>query len=274
MALILAHFLWVIFFIYAILGGDCAFPSEGSRNRNESKDGLNFDSTLNADNHSGILFHFNLSDISTRRRRILHRRFLDQERNFRDFLGISLITYSKYPSPPPYHVFVNHRGPDSKNTLASLLFHHSPEGLRVFVDAYSLQPGDPLQESILHAIRTASVHVVIFSKKYVESKWCLMELLEIRKTGAPIIPVFYDVQPSDLRNLTHGVYAQAFKEKQDKYGHDHPDLVQDWKDTLRQVSYLQGLIFDSHNPESCSRDQCRRPQSASAYARVRFRFGS
>jgi Cdc6-like AAA superfamily ATPase len=49
------------------------------------------------------------------------------------------------------------------------------------------------------AIRTASVHVAIFSPRYAESSWCLKELVQMLESGSTIIPVFYNVEPSDLR---------------------------------------------------------------------------
>jgi len=99
-----------------------------------------------------------------------------------------------------YDVFINHRGPDCKNTFATYLYKRlSEHGLRVFLDKQELQQGDSLTSQIEGAIRTASVHIAIFSPRYVQSSWCLNELLLMLGSGATIIPVFYGVRPSELR---------------------------------------------------------------------------
>ncbi|GLJ35038.1 hypothetical protein SUGI_0705140 [Cryptomeria japonica] len=76
----------------------------------------------------------------------------------------------------PYHVFVNHRGPDVKDTLASAIYHSLYRtGLHVFFDRTEFQPGQELFPTIKEAIRIALIHIVILSKRYAESSWCLEE---------------------------------------------------------------------------------------------------
>ncbi|XP_059076893.1 disease resistance protein Roq1-like [Cryptomeria japonica] len=78
---------------------------------------------------------------------------------------------------PPYHVFINHRGPDVKKTLASHIYYAlETHGLRVFFDKQELQVGDFLTPAIQSAILSASVQIAIFSKTYAQSPWCLDEL--------------------------------------------------------------------------------------------------
>lgn len=83
-----------------------------------------------------------------------------------------------------YDVFINHRGPDVKKTLASHLYHRLlVHGLQIFLDFEELQEGDNLTSQIEGAIRTTSVHIVIFSTNYAESNWCLNELLLMLESG-------------------------------------------------------------------------------------------
>lgn len=87
-----------------------------------------------------------------------------------------------------YIVFLYHHRPDVGNTFASYLSRSLiSRGLRI------------------GTIETASVYIAIFSKDYAKSSSCLNELLIILKSGTPIIPVFYDVEPSDLQ--CHVMYA-------------------------------------------------------------------
>jgi len=98
-----------------------------------------------------------------------------------------------------YDVFINHCDSDVKKTLASHIYLQlKQQGLAVFLDQQELQEGENMTPQIERAIRTASVHVAIFSPGYAESSWCLKELVQMLESGSTIIPVFYKVEPSDL----------------------------------------------------------------------------
>ena len=116
-------------------------------------------------------------------------------------------------STEPCDIFINHRGSDVKHTLAAAIYHklHSM-GLHVFLDVEALEPGDIMPAEIQGAISSASLHIAIFSPNYAQSPWCLAELSFMLKTGAKIIPIFYHVEPSDLRwiDRREGMYANAF----------------------------------------------------------------
>ncbi|KAH9308125.1 hypothetical protein KI387_036036, partial [Taxus chinensis] len=61
--------------------------------------------------------------------------------------------------PTRYEVFINHRGIDVKETVASLIYHNlSNKGCNVFLDKKSIQIGHRIPKCIVQAIRTASVH--------------------------------------------------------------------------------------------------------------------
>jgi hypothetical protein len=114
-----------------------------------------------------------------------------------------------------YDVFISHRGPDVKKGIASHIYHRLKDsGLAVFLDQPEMKEGEKITPQIKRAIRTASVHIAIFSPGYADSPWCLDELLDMLdtvKSGSTILPLFYNVQPSDLRWTRGGdrVYARA-----------------------------------------------------------------
>lgn len=117
--------------------------------------------------------------------------------------------------------------------------------------------GDHFPSQIENAIKTASVHVAIFSPRYAKSEWCLNELVLMLESGAQIIPVFYHVRPNDLRRKD-GKYAEDLRNLENMKTHD-PETNQEkpvydsttikkWKDALYRVSFITGLdLLDTCN---------------------------
>ncbi|KAG0622261.1 hypothetical protein M758_3G084900 [Ceratodon purpureus] len=139
-----------------------------------------------------------------------------------------------------FDVFLNHRGPDVKATFVA----HLEEalrcaGFRPFLDARSLMNGNPALQSIDQALDMANVHVAVVSKRYAESKYCLTELVAMMRSGKPVIPVFYGVEPVDLRWVENGPFAEAF-EKHKSRGRTETKM-QEWRDALQALSEITGF---------------------------------
>ena len=156
-----------------------------------------------------------------------------------------------------YDVFINHRGPDVKKHLASHLYYSlTAHGLRVFLDMEELQQGDGLNSQIERSIKSSFVHIAIFSPAYAESKWCLEELVLMLQSEKTIIPVFYGVQPSELRS-ENGRYAQDLwnmlknkkvldpQTKQENLRFDN-ETAEKWRTSLSQVAMIVVLGFSSN----------------------------
>jgi len=142
-----------------------------------------------------------------------------------------------------YDVFINHRGTDVKNSLASLIYNHlkSKEStLRVFLDQKEIPYGVDFATAIETAIQSSSVHIAIFSERYAESSWCLDELDLILRSKRPLIPVFCDVEPWALRRIDKGCFQKAFEKHE---GREPVEKTKRWKDALSQASFLQGMPF-------------------------------
>jgi len=159
------------------------------------------------------------------------------------------------PNSYVYDVFLNHRGPDVKKTLASHIHLRLKEhGIKVFLDQKESQQGEDITEQIKEAIRTASVHVAIFSPKYAESSWCLKELVLMLESSSTVIPVFYNVKPSDLRWARggDGVYARSLGELEKKRKHDSQprydsNTIGKWRDALSAVADISGFELEACN---------------------------
>lgn len=162
-----------------------------------------------------------------------------------------------------FHVYIHHRSPDVKKTLASHIYRRlRAHGLRVFLDTEELQVGDNLPAQIVGAIRTASLHIAIFSPRYAESSWCLDELVQMLESGSIIIPVYYHVKPSELRSTSGrtGVYAEALHRLEMKRSFDpqtqeekpryDSGTIEGWRNALSHVADISG--FDLH---ACNGDE-------------------
>jgi len=158
-----------------------------------------------------------------------------------------------------FDIFINHRGPDVKRTLATDLYNRLRQHeLRVFLDQHELQEGDNITPQIKSAIRTASVHIAILSPGYADSQWCLDELVlmveSMSKSRSTIIPVFYSVKPSDLRwtRGKKGVYARALcvlEEKKTFDGRPRYDsrTIEEWRNALSEAAEIKGFDGETYN---------------------------
>eukprot|EP01018_Ginkgo_biloba_P021935 Gb_11466 [translate_table: standard] len=160
------------------------------------------------------------------------------------FEGIAqaLLLPTQTLSNGPYDVFINHRGKDVKKSLASSIYHTLELcGVRAFLDSEELQHGDFIPANVQEAVRSASLHIAIFSENYAESPWCLEELSLMLKTGGKIIPVFYHLKPCALRYNEKGVYAHAFAQHEEKRRY-HSKKLSEWKEALNNGRLLKGII--------------------------------
>ena len=87
------------------------------------------------------------------------------------------------PSSPQickYDVFLSFRGTDTRNTFIDHLYAHMiRKGIFVFKDDKKLEEGKPISSQLVEAVRDSRVSIVVFSKDYATSTWCLDEIATI-----------------------------------------------------------------------------------------------
>ncbi|GLJ52194.1 hypothetical protein SUGI_1110240 [Cryptomeria japonica] len=156
-------------------------------------------------------------------------------------------------SPKLYDAFISHRGPDVKDTLAKELYDHlKARECKAFLDREEIEGGDSISSAIRSAICSSVVQIAIFSKGYAMSSWCLNELvLMLEQTDALFIPVFYDVEPKELRCTERGAYAAAFSNYQSKG--KYLDKLDEWKKALHFASNISGYEFIKYKDNLCEK---------------------
>ena len=142
-----------------------------------------------------------------------------------------------------YDVFLSFRGEDTRNGFISHLYKAlCDKGINTFIDD-DLWKGEEISEELLKTIERSMISVVVFSENYAESHWCLDELVKImqcRTNGQLVLPLFYKVYPSEVRNQrgNFGVALTKFEEK-------FKNKVQSWRTALKEAASLAGWHYDN-----------------------------
>ncbi|XP_076881172.1 TMV resistance protein N-like [Bidens hawaiensis] len=142
-----------------------------------------------------------------------------------------------------YDVFLSFRGEDTRNNFVGHLYEAlNQAGIYTFKDDENLQRGKPISPELLKAIEESMVSVVVFSKNYANSCWCLDELVKIIECqdsmGQRVLPVFYDVEPRDVRGQKRS-FQTAFLEHEVNFV-DDVEKVNRWRDALKTAANLSG----------------------------------
>jgi hypothetical protein len=112
--------------------------------------------------------------------------------------------------------------------------------VKAFVDD-ELKRGDEIPQSLIRGIQGSLISLIIFSQDYASSCWCLEELVTIlqcrEKCGQIVIPIFYQVDPTDVRYQKKS-YENAFSEHERVYS---STKVQIWRHALNKSANLSGI---------------------------------
>ncbi|XP_031255659.1 disease resistance-like protein DSC1 [Pistacia vera] len=144
------------------------------------------------------------------------------------------------------------RGEDTRNNFTSHLYDAlCGNDIKTFVDN-ELKRGDQISSSLLKAIEESKISVIIFSKEYDSSRWCLLELEKIlechKKYGQIVLPVFYHVDPSDVRKQT-GDFGTTFAQLEERFK-DDSEMLQRWRTALDEAGNISGFDLNNTGLES------------------------
>lgn len=149
--------------------------------------------------------------------------------------------------PQTYDVFLSFRGADTRTNIVSHLYREleTVRGIKTFKDDRELEIGNPIGVTLLKAIEESKCAIVVLSKNYAQSAWCLVELAKIcrcMKDNNRILPLFYHVEPSDV-GFQKNDFADAFT-KHDK--RQSPEEVKEWREALNTVAKISGCDTKAH----------------------------
>ncbi|KAH9781765.1 ADP-ribosyl cyclase/cyclic ADP-ribose hydrolase [Citrus sinensis] len=138
-----------------------------------------------------------------------------------------------------YDAFLNFRGEDTRKRFI---------GIYVFRDDKQLEKGGSISPNLLKAIEESRISIIVLSKNYASSTWCLDELLKIvecKNREDQIFPIFYEVEPTVVRKQTAS-FGEAFA-KHEEFFRDNIEKVQKWRHALKVVANISGWELKDRN---------------------------
>jgi hypothetical protein len=147
-------------------------------------------------------------------------------------------------------VFLSFKGSDTRYGFTGNLYNAlCDSGVHTLIDNRELHGGDEITPSLVKAIEETRIFIPIFSINYASSSFCLDELVHIvhcfKAKGCMVLPVFYDVEPSQVRHQIES-YGEAiskhekrFRNSTEKYN-ANMERLHKWKMALNQAANLSG----------------------------------
>ena len=137
-----------------------------------------------------------------------------------------------------YDVFLSFRGEDTRKNFVGHLYEAlNAKGIYTYKDDVRIHKGKTISDELIKAIEDSKFYIIVFSKNYASSSWCLEELVKImecrKMTGHTAYPVFYDVEPTQVRKQI-GAVKNAFSKNKKK------EAAQKWRDALKEAADLAG----------------------------------
>lgn len=152
-----------------------------------------------------------------------------------------------------YRVFLSFRGPDTRHNLVEYLYDKLRRlGIVAFLDREEIQYGECIGSKIKEAIKRSDICVPIFSQDFASSPACLMEVTQMVESHKEIHPIFFFVEPCDVRHQ-RGTYGKSFAKHKSK--NSYPEsTIKKWEDSLNEIAHKKGLEFKKAALEAALKD--------------------
>ncbi|XP_019168332.1 PREDICTED: disease resistance protein TAO1-like [Ipomoea nil] len=139
-----------------------------------------------------------------------------------------------------YDVFLSFSGETRGSFSDHLYADLNRAGVNTFRDNESIRRGGDISVELSRAIEESRISIIVFSKGYTGSRWCLDELVKIieckQELNQIVFPIFYDVDPSEVRKQTN-TFGDALTLHEQRFGNQK---INKWKDALTSAANLSG----------------------------------
>ncbi|KAL2578185.1 hypothetical protein AAZV13_16G183300 [Glycine max] len=139
-----------------------------------------------------------------------------------------------------YDVFLSFIREDTHRGFTFYLYKAlNDRGIYTFFYDQELPRETEVTPGLYKAILASRVAIIVLSENYAFSSFCLDELVTILHCEREVIPVFHNVDPSDVRHQK-GSYGEAMAKHQKRF---KAKKLQKWRMALKQVANLCGYHF-------------------------------
>ncbi|KAF8084596.1 hypothetical protein N665_0710s0004 [Sinapis alba] len=152
------------------------------------------------------------------------------------------MSYSSVKTLKGPQVFISFRGEDVRRHFISFLGPAlKRENINVFIDQNELLGAD--LANLFTRIEESEIALVIFSKNYADSEWCLDELAKMKERKDQgrlrVIPIFYNISPSVVKELRQDI-GDKFRDMQRQRKHQ-PERTKKWEEALVSIPDIKGM---------------------------------
>nr|XP_023922363.1 TMV resistance protein N-like [Quercus suber] len=145
-----------------------------------------------------------------------------------------------------FDVFLSFRGEDTYLGFTGQLYDALCQwGIHTFIND-NLPREEQISAQNFKTIESSMISIIVFSENYASSTWCLDELVKIiecKKNGQLMRPIFYNVDPSEVRNQK-GKFGEALAKHEEKFKDNRK--VQSWRKALYEAANISGWHY-KHN---------------------------
>ncbi|XP_028793776.1 TMV resistance protein N-like, partial [Neltuma alba] len=148
-------------------------------------------------------------------------------------------------------VFLSFRGEDTRHSFTVILYNAlRRKGINAFIDDKKLGKGKRISPALLKAIEKSRISIIVFSRNYATSSWCLDELDHIiqckKKKNQLVMPIFYKVNPMDVQYQTNS-FGEAMAAHENRFRNDL-EKVRKWRSALSEAASLSSAwLFEDGN---------------------------
>ncbi|KAJ9535878.1 hypothetical protein OSB04_un000966 [Centaurea solstitialis] len=145
------------------------------------------------------------------------------------------------------------RGSDTRSSFTDHLYNTLVNAnITTFLDDEEIETGLPLKPELETAIRASRASIIVLSQNYASSTWCLDELVlileqQLRRPNYFVIPIFYHVEPTDVRKQQNrfGEAMAKYKQRMEKEvdaekRSQWAQKIDLWNKALTEVAGLKG----------------------------------